>query len=171
MAYRIKAVEDSLARERLDNKHQRNYIDNLSARLANNNADLFFVLQENITDLEDSNEMLSWNEWSQKMKIRRLEELVDSSNISWLEESIRGERKISNRLRDKICSLASELGQLQAQIRDMQASHPVEETAGDRYNYASDDDTLLFLSVMTIGVLKTSTMMPPSMMASPSWTR
>ena len=129
-----------MARERSDNQRQRDYIDDLSARLANNNANLIFALRENITELEEANETLSWNEWSQKMEIRRLEELVDSSNISRLEESIRGERKSNRRLCNEICSLASELGQLQAQIRYLQASPPVEETAGNRYNYSSDDD-------------------------------
>jgi hypothetical protein len=37
-AYRIRALEDSLARERLDNQRQCDYIDNLSARLEYNNA-------------------------------------------------------------------------------------------------------------------------------------
>ena len=36
--YRFRALEDSLARERLDNQRQCNYIDNLSARLEYNNA-------------------------------------------------------------------------------------------------------------------------------------
>jgi len=143
-AYRIRALEDSLARERSDNQRQREYIDDLSARLTNNNADLIFALRENITELEEANEMLSWNEWSQKMEIRRLEELVDSSDISRLEESIDWERTSNCRLRDEICSLASELDQLQAQIRYLQASRPVEETAGYRYNYSSDDDKSLF---------------------------
>ena len=129
-----------MARELSDNQRQRDYIDNLSARLANNNANLIFALRENITELEEANETLSWNEWSQKMEIRRLEELVDSSNISRLEESIDWERTSNCRLRDEICSLASELDQLQAQIRYLQASPPVEETAGNRYNYSSDDD-------------------------------
>ena len=43
-AYRIRALEDSLARERSDNQCQRDYIDDLSARLANNNANLIFAL-------------------------------------------------------------------------------------------------------------------------------
>ena len=81
-------LENSLAQEWSDNQRKRNYIDDLSACLANNNADLIFALRENITELEEANETLSWNEWSQKMKIRRLEELVNSSNISSLEESI-----------------------------------------------------------------------------------
>jgi len=37
-------------------KHQHNVIDNLEARLANNNADLISVLQENITSPEESRE-------------------------------------------------------------------------------------------------------------------
>ena len=100
-----------------------------------NNADLIFALRENIAELEEANETLSWNEWSQKMEIRRLDELVDSSNISRLEESIDWERTNNCRLGAEICSLANELGQLQAQIRYLQASRPVEETAGYRYNY------------------------------------
>jgi hypothetical protein len=84
--------------------------------------------------------MSSWTESRLRDEIRRLEELVDSSNISSLEEFIDWERRSNSRLRDEICRLASELGQLAAQIRYLQASRPVEETAGNRDNYSSDDD-------------------------------
>jgi len=143
-AYRIRALEDSLARERLDNQRHRDYIANLWARLENNNADLIFALRENIAELEEENETAAWTESSLRDEIRRLEELVDSSNISSLEESIDWERRSNSRLRDEICRLASESGQLAAQIRYLQASRPVEETAGNRENYSSDDDTSLF---------------------------
>jgi hypothetical protein len=150
-AYRIRALEDSLTREQLDNQRQwldnqcqRNYIDDLSARLENNNADLIFALREYITELEEEHKTSSWTEWRLRDEIRQLEELVDSSNISSLEESIDWERKSNCRLRDEICRLASELGQLEAQIRYLQASRPVEETAGNRENYLSDDDKSLF---------------------------
>ena len=88
--------------------------------------------------------MSSWTESRLRDEIRRLEELVDSSNISKLGESIDWERKSNCRLRDEICRLASELGQLAAQIRYLQASRHVEETAGNRENYSSDDDKSLF---------------------------
>ena len=143
-AYRIRVLEDSLARERLDNQRQRDYIDNLLACLENNNANLIFALQENIAELEEENKTLSWTESRLRDEIRRLEELVDSSNISSLEESIDWERRSNSRLRDKICRLASELGQLAAQIRYLQASRPVEETAGNSDNYSSDDNKSLF---------------------------
>jgi hypothetical protein len=142
--YRFRALEDSLARERLDNQRQRDYIDDLSAPLKNNNADVIFSLRKNIAELEEENETLSWTESRLRDEIRRLEELVDSSNISRLKESIEWERKSNCRLRDEIRSLASELGRLHAQIRYLQASRPVEETAGNRDNYSSDDDKSLF---------------------------
>jgi len=80
------------------NEHQRDYIDDLSACLANNNADLIFALQENIDQLEEENETSAWTESGLRSEIRRLEELVDSSNISGLEESIDWERKTNCRL-------------------------------------------------------------------------
>ena len=132
--------------ERLDNQRQRDYIDDLLARLENNNTDLIFALRENIAELEEENETSSWTKSELRDKIRRLEELVDSSNISGLEESIDWERKTNCRLRDKIRCLASEKGQLKAQIRYLQASCPVEETAGNRDNYSSDDKKSLFSS-------------------------
>jgi hypothetical protein len=59
-AYRIRGLEDSLTRERLDNQRQRldnqrqrNSIDDLSARLESNIADLIFALRENIAELEE----------------------------------------------------------------------------------------------------------------------
>ena len=74
-AYRIRALEDSLAQERLDNQRQ---------RLANNNADLIFALRENIAELEEENETSSWTTSRLRDEIRRLEELIDSLNISRL---------------------------------------------------------------------------------------
>ena len=143
-AYRIRALEDSLARERLDNQRHRDYIDDLMARLENNNDYLIFALRENIAKLEEENETSAWTKSSLRDEIRRLEELVDSSNISSLEESIDWERRSNSRLRDEICRLASECGQLAAQIRYLQASRPVEETVGNRENYSSDDNKSLF---------------------------
>ena len=141
---RIRALEDSLARERLDNQCQRDYIDNLSARLENNNANLIFALRENITKLEEVNETSWWTESRLTDKIRQLKELVDSSNISRLEKSIDWGKKTNCRLRDEICSLAREKGQLMVQIRDLQVSRLVGETAGERDNYETDDNKALF---------------------------
>ena len=69
-------------------------IDDLQARLANNNADLISELQvqENITSLEEAAEEASWTDWRQSEEIRRLEGIVDSENISRMEESIDWER-------------------------------------------------------------------------------
>ncbi len=150
-ADRIRALEDSLARERfslawerLDNQRHCNYIDDLMARLENNNDDLFFALRENIAELKEENETSAWTESSLRDEIRRLEELVDSPNISSLEESIDWERRHNSRLHDEICRLTRERGQLATQIRYLQASRPVEETAGNRDNYSSDDNKSLF---------------------------
>ena len=57
-------------------------IDDLQARLANNNADLISELQENITSLEEAAKEVSWTDWSQRDKILRLEGIVDRKNIS-----------------------------------------------------------------------------------------
>ena len=61
--------------------------------------------------------MASWNEGRYIEDIRRLEKMVDSKNISRLEGSIDWERSRIRILRDKICGLASEIGDLYAQIR------------------------------------------------------
>jgi len=51
---------------------QRDVIDDLKARLANNNADLISELQKNITSLEEAAEEASWTDWRQSEEIRRL---------------------------------------------------------------------------------------------------
>ena len=57
-------------------------INDLKARLANNNANLISELQENITSLEEAAEEASWTDWSQRDEIRWLEGIVYSMNIS-----------------------------------------------------------------------------------------
>ena len=141
-------------------------IDNLQARLANNNADLISELQENITSLEEAAKEVSWTDWSQRDEILRLEGIVDSKNISRMEESIDWERSHNFMLCEENCRLSGEVGRLQAQIKDMRASPPVGETVGVD-DYSSDDNLSLFSSSDNDG--SNWTMMPPSMIASSSW--
>ena len=123
-------------------------IDDLQARLANNNADLISELQvqENITSLEEAAEEASWTDWRQSEEIRRLEGIVDSENISRMEESIDWERSHSCKLHEENCRLSGEVGRLQAQINNMRASPPVGETATGVDDYLSDDNLSLFSS-------------------------
>ena len=76
----------------LDYLSQHDVIDDLKAWVANNNANLISELQENITSLEEAAKEVSWTDWSQRDKILRLEGIVDSKNISRMEESIDWER-------------------------------------------------------------------------------
>ncbi len=85
-------------------------IDDLKAQLANNNADLISELQENITSVEEAAEEVSWTYWSQRNEIRRLEGIVDSENISRMEESIDWERPRNCKLREENCHLSGEVG-------------------------------------------------------------
>jgi hypothetical protein len=62
---------------------QLDVIDDLQARLANNNADLISELQENISSLEEAADEAFWTDWRQSEEIRRLEGIVDSENISF----------------------------------------------------------------------------------------
>jgi len=107
----------------LDYWSQRDVIDDLKAQLANNNANLTSELQENITSLEEAAEVASWTDWSQRDEIRRLEGIVDSKNISRMEESIDRE-KIRNCMLSKDNCHLGEVGRLQAQIKDLWASCP-----------------------------------------------
>jgi hypothetical protein len=90
-------------------------IDDLQARLANNNADLISELQEIITSLEEAAEEASWTDWRQSEEIRRLEGIVDSKNISRMEESIDWERSCNCKLCEENCHLSGEVGRLQIQ--------------------------------------------------------
>ncbi len=96
-------------------------------------------------------------------EIRRLEGIVDSENISRMEESIDWERSRNCKLRKENCRLSGEVGRLQFQINNMRASHPgmeskmkyplstesmscaacVGETVGVD-NYSSDDNLFWF---------------------------
>jgi hypothetical protein len=129
-AHRCRALEDSRDRLYLDYWSQRDVIDNLQARLANNNADLISELQENITSLEEAAKEVSWTDWSQRDEILRLEGIVDSKNISRMEKSIDWERSRNFMLCEENCRLSGEVGRLQAQINNMRASPPVGETVG-----------------------------------------
>jgi hypothetical protein len=161
---------------------QRDVIDDLQAPLANNNANLTSELQENITSLEEAAEEASWSDWRQSEEIHRLEGIVvDSENISRMEESIDWERSCNCKLREENCRLSGEVGRLQFQINDMRASRPgmeskmeyplsmismscaacVGETAGVD-NYSSNDNLSrpmtichFFLVLTMMGVIET----------------
>ena len=148
-AHTCRALEESRDRLSLDYDRlysdywsQRDVIDDLQARLANNNADLISELQENITSLEEAAEVASWTDWRQSEEIRRLEGIVDSENISRMEESIDWERSRNCKLREENCHLSGEVGRLQFQINNMRASRP----AAGVDNYLSDDNLSLFPS-------------------------
>ena len=136
-------TEESLAQEWTETQRLHNVIDYISAG-QNNNAELISTLRENITELEEAAEAAFWTESSLRGEIRRLEEQVDGSHISWLERLLDSEIRSNSRLHDKISSLTSKLGQQAAQIRNLQASQSMEETAGNRDNYSSDDNKSLF---------------------------
>jgi hypothetical protein len=136
-AHRCRALEESrdqlsLDYDRLYSNYwsQRDVINDLQARLANNNADLISELQENITSLEEAAKEVSWTDWSQRDEILRLEGIVDSKNISRMEKSIDWERSRNFMLCEENCRLSGEVGRLQAQINNMRASPPVGETVG-----------------------------------------
>jgi hypothetical protein len=145
-AHRCRALEESQDRLYSDYWSQRDVINDLQARLANNNADLFSELQEMITSLEEAAEEASWTDWRQSEEIRRLEGIVDSENISRMEESIDLERSRICKLREENCRLSSEVGRLQYQLNNMRASPPVGETATGVDDNLSDDNLSLFSS-------------------------
>ena len=152
-AHKCRALEESRDQLSLDYDRlysdywsQRDVINDLQARLANNNADLISELQEMITSLEEAAEEASWTDWRQSEEIRRLEGIVDSENISRMEESIDLERSRICKLREENCRLSSEVGRLQYQLNNMRASPPVGETATGVDNYLSDNNLSLFSS-------------------------
>ena len=141
--HRCRDAEELLAREWSETQHLRNVINNILACQIDN-ADLISALRENITELEEAAEVASWTEWGLRQEICRLEELVNSQDISRMEESIAWERSRNCILCEEIWSRAGDIDKLQSQIRYLQASRPVEKTAGERDNYLSDDDKSLF---------------------------
>jgi hypothetical protein len=148
-AHRCRALEESrdqlsLDYDRLstDYRSQRVVINDLQARLANNNADLISRLQEIITSLEEAAEEASWTDWRQSEEIRRLEGIVDSENISRMEESINCVRSRNYELCEENCRLSGEVGRLQFQINGLRASCP----AAGVNNYLTDDNLSLFPS-------------------------
>ena len=67
---------------------QRNRIKDLEARLADNQAELISKLRDKMfITLEEPVDVASWTESRQNQEIRCLEEMVDSKNISEMEES------------------------------------------------------------------------------------
>ena len=117
-AYRITALENSLARERWYNQQNREIIDDLTAR-ENNNEELIFALRESIAELEEENETAAWTESSLRNEIGRLKEQVDSFNMFCSNSSL------SKEIRD----LTSYNEHLESQIRRLQTSRPEEKTA------------------------------------------
>ena len=109
-AHRCRALEESRDRLYLDYWSQLDVIDDLQARLAKNNADLISKLQENFTSLKEAAEEAYWTDWSQRDEIRRLEGIVDSKNISRMEESIDWERSHNFMLHEENCRLSGEVG-------------------------------------------------------------
>ena len=103
-------------------------INDLKARLANNNANLISELQENITSLEEAAKEASWTDWRQSEEIRQLEGIVDCQNISRMEE------------REENCPLSGEVGRLQFQINNMRASRPGMESDDNLSLFSSHDD-------------------------------
>ena len=61
-----------------------------------------------------------------------------------MEESIAWERSRNCILREEIWSLTGDIDKLQSKVSYLQASGPVEKTAGKRDNYSSDDKKSLF---------------------------
>jgi hypothetical protein len=119
-------------------KRKPNVIANLEARLANNNAkliselqDIIATLQDTITTLEEAVDAASWTESRQNQEICRLEERVDSKNISEMEESLDWLRERNYVLYKENCCLNSEVGGIQYQINNMQACRPGMESEMD----------------------------------------
>ncbi len=105
-SYWYKELETLRDRLYADIERQRNRIEDLEARLANNQAELISELRDTITTLEEDVEVASWNEGRYIEDIHRLEEMVDSKNISRLEESLDWERSRNRILRDEICDVS-----------------------------------------------------------------
>ena len=125
---------------------QQHKIEDLEARLANNQVDLMSelqntisTLQDTITSLEEDVEAASWNEWHKNEEIRRLEEMVDSKNILRLEGALDWEKSRNCILCDEMSDVCMKKNQeyfeLYTQLRNLQASHPVGGKAGERDKY------------------------------------
>ena len=141
-AHKCRALEESQDRLSLVIDDLKAQINDLKAQLANNNADLISYLRETITSLDEAAEVASWTDWRQSEEICRLEGIVDSENISRMEESIDWERSRKCKLCEENCHLSGEVGRLQFQINNMRASRP----AAGVDNYLSDDNLSLFPS-------------------------
>ena len=159
-------LEELLDQERLDNHSQRNVIHDLEARLANNNADLISSLREHITL---SAEEASWSEWRHSEEIRQL-----GKDISGMRTSIISEISFTDKVQQENRDLSGEVYRLQAQIKDLRASHPgmkskmehlpseestycaacVKETAGVGI-YLYGDNLSIFLVLMMMGIIET----------------
>jgi chromosome segregation ATPase len=94
-------------------------IEDLEARLANNQAELISELQNTITTLEEAVDEAAWTEESLFNEIQLLKERVDSK-----EESLNQLRENNYGLYDENCRLNSEVGRLRYQINNTQACCP-----------------------------------------------
>jgi hypothetical protein len=99
---------------RRDYERHRGVIANLEARLANNNAklisklwDTITTLQDTITTMGEAVDVASWTELRQNQEICRLEEMVDSKNISEMKESLARVREHNYVLYEENCRLNS----------------------------------------------------------------
>ena len=150
-AYWYKELEgtNSALYSRIANQHYT--IEDLEARLVNNQAELISELQNTITTLQDTITLLeedveaaSWNEWHKNEEIRRLEEMVDSKNILGLEKALDWERSRNRILRDEMSDVCMKKNrkyfELYTQFRNLQASHLEGRKAGERDKYMSDDN-------------------------------
>ncbi len=112
-------------------QRQHDRIKDLEARLANNQAELISKLRDTITTLEEAVDAASWIETRQNQEIRCLEEMVDSKNISEMEESLAWFRERNFVLREENLHLSFKCGELQYQINNIQACHPGMESKMD----------------------------------------
>ena len=130
-AYWYGELEKSRGWLYLDIQRKRDVIEDLEAWLANNNAELISELQDTITTLEEAVNAASWTELGQNKEIHHLEEMVDSKNISEMEESLTRERKHNYMHYKENCRLNSEVGGLRYQINNMRSCRPGMESEMD----------------------------------------
>lgn len=144
-AYWYKELEkfNSALYSRIQSQHYQ--IEDLEARLANNQVELIYELQNTITTLEGAVDEAAWTEW----EIQLLKERVDSK-----EESLNQLRGNNYGLHDKICRLNREAC---LPGKESEVDYPLtkEKISGapcsgwetaEGENYLSDDNLSLFSS-------------------------
>ncbi len=102
-AYWYKELEKTNSAFYLRIQNQHYQIEDLEARLANNQAELIYKLQITITSLEGAVNEAAWTEWRLFNEIQHLKERVDSK-----EESLNQLRWNNYGLHDEICRLNRE---------------------------------------------------------------